>query len=80
MSDPRGLDPQWPDPARRYNDLLGGKDNFAADRASCAEIAKEFPAVHVAARENPRFSFARCGTWRRRKGSGSSSTSAAGCQ
>ncbi|MCM4085183.1 SAM-dependent methyltransferase [Paractinoplanes hotanensis] len=55
MSDPRGLDPQWPDPARRYNDLLGGKDNFAADRASSAEIAKVFPTVRVAARENRSF-------------------------
>ncbi|WP_203720505.1 SAM-dependent methyltransferase [Paractinoplanes brasiliensis] len=55
MSDPRGLDPTWPDPARRYNDLLGGKDNFAADRASSAEIAKHFPAIRVAARENRSF-------------------------
>ena len=32
-----GLDTTVPNPARRYNYLLGGKDNFAADRAAAAQ-------------------------------------------
>ena len=32
-------------PARRYNYWLGGKDNFAADRASGDRIAKAYPRV-----------------------------------
>jgi hypothetical protein len=43
------------DPARRYNHWLGGKDNFAVDRASGDLIAERFPTVPIAARENRRF-------------------------
>lgn len=42
-------------PARRYNYWLGGKDNFAADRASADAIAAAWPSAPVAARENRRF-------------------------
>jgi hypothetical protein len=42
-------------PARRYNYWLGGKDNFAADRASGDEIAQAFPKVRITALENRRF-------------------------
>ncbi|GAB3852439.1 SAM-dependent methyltransferase [Dactylosporangium cerinum] len=42
-------------PARRYNYLLGGKDNFAADRASAHGLIEVFPAVRTAAVENRRF-------------------------
>ncbi|WP_426502998.1 SAM-dependent methyltransferase [Dactylosporangium sp. McL0621] len=42
-------------PARRYNYWLGGKDNFAADRASGDRIAQRFPAVPAAARANRAF-------------------------
>jgi SAM-dependent methyltransferase len=42
-------------PARRYNYWLGGKDNFAVDRASGDEIAETFPTIRVAAVENRRF-------------------------
>jgi hypothetical protein len=42
-------------PARRYNYLLGGKDNFAADRASGDEMVEKFPTARVAAIENRRF-------------------------
>ncbi|MEU7871258.1 SAM-dependent methyltransferase [Dactylosporangium sp. NPDC049140] len=42
-------------PARRYNYWLGGKDHFAADRASGDAIANVFPAVRTAALENRRF-------------------------
>src|SRR5512138_1105987 len=44
-----------PHPARRYNYWLGGKDNFAADRASGDAIARCFPTIPTAARENRRF-------------------------
>jgi S-adenosyl methyltransferase len=49
------LDTTRPHPARRYDYWLGGKDNFAADRASAQEIAKEFPTVVCGARENRKF-------------------------
>ncbi len=42
-------------PARRYNYWLGGKDHFAADRASGDEIAATFPTVRMTAIENRRF-------------------------
>ncbi|MEV4704503.1 SAM-dependent methyltransferase [Actinoplanes sp. NPDC049316] len=42
-------------PARRYNYWLGGKDNFAADRASGDAIEKIFPHIRTAAIENRRF-------------------------
>jgi hypothetical protein len=41
--------------ARRYNYWLGGKDNFAADRASGDRLAAAFPPVRIAAVENRRF-------------------------
>jgi S-adenosyl methyltransferase len=44
-----------PQAARRYDYLLGGKDNFAADRQSGDELRKVFPAVELAAQENRRF-------------------------
>jgi hypothetical protein len=49
------IDTTVPQPARRYNYWLGGKDNFAADRASGDEIAAAFPTVRIAAIENRRF-------------------------
>jgi SAM-dependent methyltransferase len=42
-------------PARRYDYWLGGKTNFAADRASGDAIAAEFPQIRTAVRENRRF-------------------------
>jgi hypothetical protein len=44
-----------PDPARRYDYWLGGKDNFQVDRESGDLIAKHFPTIRVAARENRGF-------------------------
>ncbi len=38
--------------ARRYDYWLGGKDNFAADRASGDAIAAAFPSIRTAVREN----------------------------
>jgi SAM-dependent methyltransferase len=52
---PSGVDITRPHPARRYNYWLDGKDNFAADRASAAEVEKGFPTVRTSARENRRF-------------------------
>lgn len=42
-------------PARRYDYWLGGKDNFAADRASADAIEKIFPHIRTSAIENRRF-------------------------
>jgi hypothetical protein len=49
------IDTSVPHPARRYNYLLGGKDNFAADRASADQLTALFPTVRTAAVENRRF-------------------------
>lgn len=42
-------------PARRYDYWLGGKDNFAADRASGDAVAAAFPTIRTAAIENRGF-------------------------
>jgi hypothetical protein len=42
-------------PARRYDYWLGGKDNFAADRASGDAIEKVYRHIRIAAVENRRF-------------------------
>jgi hypothetical protein len=42
-------------PARRYNYWLGGKDNFAADRASGDNVAAAFPGIRAAAKANRAF-------------------------
>ncbi|MEU6033889.1 SAM-dependent methyltransferase [Actinomadura sp. NPDC047616] len=52
---PLGIDPTKAHPSRRYNYWLGGKDNFAADRASAEMVASGFPTVRLAALENRRF-------------------------
>src|SRR5215468_2074938 len=63
-SDPSSRDPRWSPsrldtsvahPARRYNYWLGGKHNFAADRASGDAVAASFPAIRTEARENRAF-------------------------
>ena len=46
------IDTTVPHPARRYNYWLGGKDNFAADRASGDEIEKKFPGMRAGVRAN----------------------------
>ena len=47
-----GLDTTVAHPARRYNYWLGGKDNFAADRASGDELEALFPKVRQGAIAN----------------------------
>jgi hypothetical protein len=42
-------------PARRYNYWLGGKDNFAADRASGDAVQAAMPTIRLMAMENRRF-------------------------
>src|SRR3954453_11988919 len=49
------LDTGVPDPARRYNYWLGGKDNFAADRESGDLLARSYPAARIAARATRAF-------------------------
>ncbi|GAA3456198.1 SAM-dependent methyltransferase [Dactylosporangium matsuzakiense] len=49
------IDTSVPHPARRYSYWLGGKDHFAADRASGDAIAAAFPAVVELARANRAF-------------------------
>ncbi|MFG1609586.1 SAM-dependent methyltransferase [Actinoplanes sp. NPDC049265] len=58
MSDsdvPPGIDTSRMHPARRYDYLLGGKDNFEADRANAEMLTRAFPAARVAAMENRKF-------------------------
>jgi hypothetical protein len=50
-----GVDPSIPNVARIYDYFLGGKDNFAADRAAAARIAEAAPYVVRRARENRAF-------------------------
>ncbi|BEL07187.1 SAM-dependent methyltransferase [Actinoplanes sichuanensis] len=50
-----GLDTGRPHPARVYDVLLGGKDNFAADRAAAAEGLKVNPNAATAPRQNRAF-------------------------
>lgn len=49
------IDPRTPNAARIYNFFLGGKDNFAADRAAAETVLAMAPEVRAAARENRRF-------------------------
>ncbi|WP_033345484.1 SAM-dependent methyltransferase [Catenuloplanes japonicus] len=53
MSDP--FDPTVARSARVYDVLLGGKTNFAADRAAAAHLTAQFPSAPLVARENRRF-------------------------
>jgi O-methyltransferase involved in polyketide biosynthesis len=52
---PQGIDPNVPSPARIYDYLLGGKDNFAVDRAAAEKILEHAPNAKEAAQANRRF-------------------------
>ncbi len=52
---PRGIDPTVPSVARIYDFLLGGKDNFAVDRAAAEKLLELTPNVREGVRENRRF-------------------------
>ncbi|MEV6631913.1 SAM-dependent methyltransferase [Actinoplanes sp. NPDC051470] len=62
-----GIDTSIAHPARRYNYWLGGKDNFAADRASGDAIARKFPGIRKAAIENRKL-MCRVVDWAARQG------------
>lgn len=49
------IDTTVPHPARRYDYMLGGKDNFAADRESAEAALAVHPALRVGVLENRRF-------------------------
>jgi S-adenosyl methyltransferase len=51
----RDFDPTIPNVARIYNYLLGGKDNFAADRQAAAGLLEAVPGAAAAARQNRAF-------------------------
>jgi len=50
-----GIDPSVAHPARIYDYWLGGKDNFAADRAAAEEVLKSVPVLVEGARANRAF-------------------------
>jgi hypothetical protein len=49
------LDPGQPNPARRHDYWLGGKDTFAPDRASGDLVEQRWQTVRAATRQNLRF-------------------------
>jgi hypothetical protein len=51
----RGLDVSIPNVARIYDFMLGGKDNFAADREAAEKITQEIPHSVLACRQNRDF-------------------------
>ena len=52
---PDALDTSRPNVARAYDFLLGGKDNFAADRELAEKLLAIYPATRQMVRENRRF-------------------------
>lgn len=52
---PTGVDPHIPSPARIYDYLLGGKDNYAADRETADKFIALVPEAPLVARENRAF-------------------------
>jgi hypothetical protein len=52
---PGGIDVHTPNSARIYDYMLGGKDNFAADREAAEQVFKAFPESRDGAHGNRRF-------------------------
>jgi S-adenosyl methyltransferase len=52
---PPEIDVSKPHPARMYDYFLGGKDNFAADRAVATQVLDSWGSVRTAVRENRAF-------------------------
>ena len=63
------FDPSVPSIARVYDFFLGGKDNFAADRALAEQQIAFAPLIPVLARENRQF-LARAAAWAANQGIG----------
>ena len=55
MDMPPEIDAAKPHPARIYDYFIGGKNHFAVDRETAAEVLRHSPAAHIAARENRAF-------------------------
>ncbi|MEV6488908.1 SAM-dependent methyltransferase, partial [Actinoplanes sp. NPDC051633] len=51
MTAPDGIDASVPNAARMYDYYLGGKDNFAVDRAAAEAVQHEAPEMPELARE-----------------------------
>ena len=49
------IDTSRPHPARVYDYLIGGKNNFAADRETVAKVLLTSPNARIAPRENRAF-------------------------
>jgi hypothetical protein len=58
-TEPQGTPPEIdvtrPHPARMYDYFLGGKDNFAADRATATQVLESWGSVRTGVRENRAF-------------------------
>jgi hypothetical protein len=54
-SESPALDPRVPNVARMYDYMLGGKENYASDRAAVARLIEVAPAVPAFARHNREF-------------------------
>jgi len=52
---PPEIDTSRPHPARIYDCLIGGKNNFAADRETVAKVLEKSPNARIAPRENRAF-------------------------
>jgi len=50
-----GIDPATPNIARMYDYYLGGKDNYAADRACADKVLSHYPELRAIVRENRAF-------------------------
>jgi O-methyltransferase involved in polyketide biosynthesis len=63
------LDTARPNPARMYDYLLGGKDNYAADRDEAVRLIADFPELRGLAQSNRAF-IAKAADWAAREGIG----------
>ncbi|CAM5340743.1 hypothetical protein SFUMM280S_11347 [Streptomyces fumanus] len=73
------INAQVPTAARMYDYYLGGKDNYAADRAAVEELDKVVPSTRALALNNRRFLQRVCAPSPRSTASGSSRTTAPAC-
>ncbi|MCX5000867.1 SAM-dependent methyltransferase [Streptomyces longwoodensis] len=55
VSLPYGVDVTVPSVARMYDSLLGGRDNYPADRAACEELLSRVPSMRELALNNREF-------------------------